>query len=141
MGTRDFSRARRVGEQIRRELAPMVQGLARDHGYGMVSVTGADVSSDLRVAKIYVSQLAATDDPQNLLKTLEQAGGNLRYLLGSELRLRNVPKLQFAFDESLLRGAKMSSLLNELVPNEPQESPADEALSELPEVQQDRSSK
>jgi len=119
----------------------MVQGLARDHGYGMVSVTGADVSSDLRVAKIYVSQLAATDDPQNLLKTLEQAGGNLRYLLGSELRLRNVPKLQFAFDESLLRGAKMSSLLNELVPNEPQESPADEALSELPEVQQDRSSK
>ncbi len=114
MGTREFSRTHRVGEQIKRELAPLVQVLGSEQGFGMVSLTGADVSPDLRTAKIYVTQLATNESPDNLLEALEKAAGRLRHSLSRKLRLRTIPRLQFAFDDSLLRGAQISSLLKEL---------------------------
>jgi ribosome-binding factor A len=106
------SRPRRVGEAIRRELAPPLQRIASDFDLGMVTLTSVDVSSDLRNAKLFVTQIGAPVTHADLIGVLSQMAGELRNHLAHNLRLRTVPRLSFHFDESVERGARLSALLD-----------------------------
>jgi ribosome-binding factor A len=108
---REFSRARRVGEQIRRELAPVLQRVAKDQSLGFVTLTGVDVSPDLRHAKLFVTALGGRMEHSALIDALNARAGFFRQHIAKGLRLRTVPLLGFAFDESIERGARISELL------------------------------
>ena len=62
----------------------------------MISVTKVYVTSDLSIAKVYVS-LFATDDKEELLKNIIRNTREIRFALGRRVKnqLRQVPKLQF----------------------------------------------
>ena len=75
---KEFSRTRRVGEQLRRELAPMVQAVARDKGLGLVSLTEVQVSPDLKHAQIYVTRLGSDHDPQRVTRELDSVAWHQR---------------------------------------------------------------
>ena len=81
------SRPRRVGEAIRRELAPPLQRIASDFGLGMVTLTSVDVSSDLRNAKLFVTQIGAPVTHADLIGVLSEMAGELRNHLAHNLRL------------------------------------------------------
>jgi ribosome-binding factor A len=117
---REFSRAVRVAEGIKRVMAKMVSDWTREIAAGMASVTQADVSPDLKRAKIYVS-LYGCEDPSAALDELNLLAGRFRHALGRELRLRNIPVLEFLLDESLERGDKISRMLNGIQRGEPLE--------------------
>ena len=119
---REFSRTRRVSEQIQRELAVLVRDEIKDPRLGMISVSGAEVSRDLSYATVYVSVLGDDKAVTESLTVLNRAAGFLRHRLGQSMRIRTVPQLKFEFDSSLQEGARMDALINAAVSgNRPEE--------------------
>ncbi|MEN8108412.1 MAG: 30S ribosome-binding factor RbfA [Pseudomonadota bacterium] len=112
---REFSRTRRVGEQIQRELASLVREEIKDPRLGMVSISGVSVSRDLAHAKVYISVLGDQSAVTESLGVLKRAAGFLRHRLGQLMHIRIVPHLKFEFDSSLEEGARMDALINKAV--------------------------
>jgi len=120
---KDFSRSDRVSEQIRRELADLLQFDVKDPRVGMVTITEVEVSGDLAHAKIFYSA-PVQDDPQafaDLQKGLEKSAGFLRSQLGKRMSVRTVPQLHFVYDTSIDHGMKISRLIEEALA--PQDKP------------------
>ncbi|MDH5408508.1 MAG: 30S ribosome-binding factor RbfA [Gammaproteobacteria bacterium] len=112
---KEFSRTRRVGEQIQRELAQLIQLEVNDPRLGMVTVSGVDVSKDLAVAKIFISSLNDDDNVKQTISILTNAAGFLRRELGKRMTTRTVPELRFVYDETTLRGNKLASLIDQAI--------------------------
>ncbi|MDR1205518.1 MAG: 30S ribosome-binding factor RbfA [Peptococcaceae bacterium] len=105
----------RVEEEIKREVARMIQDEVKDPRIsGLISVTHVEVAKDYRKAKIYVSCLAEKKDQQIVLKSLGGANGFIRSELASRLSLRFVPEIEFLIDHSIENGVKISKMLSEL---------------------------
>lgn len=111
---REFSRTDRVAEQLQREMAQIVQMEIKDPRVGMVTVSGVDVSRDLYYATIYVTFLGISEDKKSIsaaLEVLNQASGFVRSLIGKRMKMRVVPQIKFAFDQSISHGSEMSALI------------------------------
>ena len=78
--------------------------------HGLVSITAVETTPDLRFSKIYVSVLDKSD-VKEVVKGLKSAAGYLRRELGSALKLRYTPELQFVEDDSIGQGAHILSML------------------------------
>ena len=120
---KDFSRSDRVAEQIRRELADLLQFEVKDPRVNMVTITEVAVSGDLAHAKVFYSA-PVQDNPEAMreLQTgLEKSAGFLRSQLGKRMSVRTVPQLHFAYDSSIDRGMKISRLIDEALA--PQDKP------------------
>lgn len=118
---KDFSRTRRIGEQMQRELATLIQQEIQDPRLGMVTVSAVEVSRDLAHAKVFITVL--DDQQQDIsasLDVLNRAGGFLRHELGRRMTLRTVPVLRFVYDESMARGNALSQLIDEAVKSDKQ---------------------
>ena len=111
----EFSRARRVGEQIQQILAQLIQREVKDPRVGMVTLTDVKVSKDFDHAKVYISVLGDAEKIASTLKGLDHAAGFLRTELSHQLKLRSTPKLVFQYDASLEEGNRLSSLIDSAV--------------------------
>ncbi|MBW4669576.1 MAG: 30S ribosome-binding factor RbfA [Cyanomargarita calcarea GSE-NOS-MK-12-04C] len=109
-------RISRVAELIKREVSQMLlNGIKDDRvGAGMVSVTDVNVSGDLQHAKIYVSIYGTDEAKLETMAGLKSATGYVRSELGARVRLRRTPEVSFIEDDSIERGNKVLSLLNQL---------------------------
>ncbi|MBD2666096.1 ribosome-binding factor A [Richelia sinica FACHB-800] len=109
-------RVSRVAELIKREVSQMlVNGIKDDRvGTGMVSVTDVDVSGDLQHAKIFVSIYGTEEAKAETMAGLRSATGYVRSELGARVRLRRTPEVIFIEDNSIERGTKVLTLLNQL---------------------------
>lgn len=111
----DARRADRVAEAIREEVATFLADGAKDPRIvGLVTVTGVDVTQDLRHAKIFVSVLGSDVEKTSTLEGLESAAAYLRSRLGRSLRLRFAPELVFQSDASVARAARIETLLEQI---------------------------
>ena len=79
---------------------------------GFVTLTGAEISRDLRHAKVYVSIMGDEEARKQSLKALNGASGMLRGEFARRAHLRVAPELEFRFDEGIERGAHIFELLN-----------------------------
>lgn len=114
---REFKRTDRVADQLQKELAVLIQREVKDPRLGMVTVSGVEVSRDLGYADVHVT-LLGEDTPERIkenLKVLKQAAGFLRGQIAKRIKLRHVPELRFHYDESVVRGQRLSSLIEEAV--------------------------
>ena len=114
---REFKRTDRVGDQLQKELAVLIQREVKDPRLGMVTVSAVTVSRDLGYADVYVT-LLGEQSPERIrenLQVLKKAAGFLRGQIARRVKLRHVPELRFHFDESLVRGQRLSSLIDEAV--------------------------
>jgi ribosome-binding factor A len=112
---REFERAVRVGDQIQRELAALLEREARDQSFGLVTVSGVEVSRDLSYARVYVSVLNPACELGTIISALNDAAGHLRHELSRRVRLRSIPRLHFLYDASISEGARLSSVIDEAV--------------------------
>lgn len=108
-------RARRVGEQIRRELAELIRDELRDPRLALVSMTAVDVSLDLAYARIYVTLVGDPVERAERVAELNRAAPLLRRELGRRMHIRTVPRLDFRYDEVVERGARLSALIDAAV--------------------------
>lgn len=111
---KEFSRNRRVGEQLQRELAQLLQFESKDPRVAGVTVQAVQVSKDLSVAKVYYT-IMGKDASAEAQTGLEKAAGFLRRELGHRLVMRHVPSLVFKYDDSIERGSSLSQLIDEAV--------------------------
>ena len=112
---REYPRARRVEEQLKRLLAELVRREVKDPRVGLITITSAEVSRDLTHATVYFTPFAGTGDAKAALEALQHAAGYLRHLVRNQMRLRVAPELVFRIDDSVERGARLSALIQDAV--------------------------
>ena len=105
----------RVAEAIREEVATFLSEDVKDPRIvGLVTVTGADVTPDLRQAKIYVSVLGTPEERETTMAGLASVATHLRSHVGRSLRLRLAPEISFRVDETVAHAARIESLLSQV---------------------------
>lgn len=112
-------RMRRVNEALREVLSARIAAGLKDPRIGFVTVTAVDTSPDLRHARVYVSVLGDEQEREDTLAGLASSRGYLQAGIGRELRMKHTPTLEFAHDEALERGMRISRLLDEADGEEP----------------------
>ena len=120
----EFSRSQRLGEQIKRDLALLIQRELKDPRVGMVTVNFVELSRDLSYADINVTVLVPQDLDEKIIESLSilnEAASFLRMELGRGLKLRKVPHLRFHYDDSLKRGSRINKLINEALKSDQQD--------------------
>lgn len=112
---REYPRARRIEEQLKRLLADLVRRSVKDPRLGPVTITAVEVSKDLSHARVFFTPFAGVGDAAVALEALRHAAGYLRLQLRNEMRLRSAPELDFQLDDSVERGARLSALIEDAV--------------------------
>ena len=107
-------RPARVGERIREELSLLLQRRANDPGLARVTITDVSITPDLKIAHVNYSALVGPEERKAVAQALRRAEGFLRRELGGALGLRYAPELQFHYDDSYDRGARIDSLLRRI---------------------------
>jgi ribosome-binding factor A len=116
---RKYPRTARVNEVMLEVLADELERMG-DPRLELVTFTGVDVSRDLAHAKVYYSTMAATavDNretiPEDVATALVAAGSHLRGVVGRQMRIRQVPRLEFAVDPGIVSGQRIEDLLREI---------------------------
>ncbi|MDI9490754.1 MAG: 30S ribosome-binding factor RbfA [Clostridiaceae bacterium] len=109
-------RSDRVSEEIKKVAAEIIQNEIEDPRLpDFTTVTAVEVTRDLSYATIYVSALGDGDQIQTTLDVMESAKKFIRYRVGQEVRLRNVPELRFKYDNSIAEGNRMSKIIDEVI--------------------------
>ncbi len=108
------TRAHRIAERIRRELAEMLLTQIADPRLAPITVTDVEVDRELAFATVYVSTVEGGPHREEILAALRKARGHLRSQLAAKIELRAFPDLRFRFDTSQDRGARVEALLEQL---------------------------
>ena len=109
---RNNRRADRVGEAIREEVATFLTDSVKDPRIvGFVTVTGVELTNDLRHAKVFVSVMGSDSEKEATFQGLDSTASHLRSRVGRALKLRVAPEIQFREDDSVARAARIESLL------------------------------
>src|SRR5690606_33601064 len=121
-------RSVRVAEAVREEVASFLTEGAKDPRIvGFVTVTGVDVTNDLRHARVYVSVMGSDEERKTTLEGLESLAAHLRSRVARAVRLRTAPEIEFRLDLTVERAARIETLLSELHRDEGEKDrPADE---------------
>lgn len=114
---KEYPRSERLASQIQRELAMLVHGSLKDPGLAAPSILEVQVSKDLAYARVYFSVLDP-DNATDCLEALNRASGFLQREIGKSLKTRITPRLSFIYDDTDIRGHKMSALIDNAVAND-----------------------
>jgi ribosome-binding factor A len=109
-----YKRAERVADQIRMEVADILMRRIKDPRVRSVTVTDVELTSDLRLARIYVTTMERDEAERQVFDGLAKAAGFIRVELGKRLALRYLPDLTFIKDISGPRGDRILQLLDSL---------------------------
>ncbi|MDO8885447.1 30S ribosome-binding factor RbfA [Candidatus Oleimmundimicrobium sp.] len=108
----NYPRSNKVAKAIKEEISEILSKL-KDPRIGMITVTGVDVSPDLKRAIIFISILNSSEKKVTL-NVLRKAKGHIRTKLGEKLSLKFLPDLEFKWDESMERGARISEIIHRI---------------------------
>lgn len=108
-----------LGDVIAHELSDLLRTRLKDPRVGFASITGVEVSADLRHAKVFVSVMGDEQEQRATLAALEHAAGFLRHELAQRLTVRHTPEIVFRLDQSIARGAHVIDLINQVSTSAP----------------------
>ncbi|NLW07382.1 MAG: 30S ribosome-binding factor RbfA [Clostridia bacterium] len=107
-------RNQRVAEQMKKEIAQVLRDELKDPRLevGLVTVTGVELSNDLRYAKVYVSIYGNENHKVQAMEGLKRAASFVRREIGQRLSLRYTPEITFKLDSSIEHGDHINRLLS-----------------------------
>ncbi|VFP87362.1 30S ribosome-binding factor [Candidatus Erwinia haradaeae] len=111
---KEFDRLKRISQEIKREIAIILQSKIRDPRLDrMITVSSVNVSRDLAYAKVFVTFLQDKNKVEIAfnLQILSGAASHIRTLLSQAINIRMTPKLSFYHDDSLLTGMRIAKLV------------------------------
>jgi ribosome-binding factor A len=108
------TRPDRVAEQLRAELSDIIAREVHDPGIGFLTITRAQMTSDLQLGRIYYTTLGDDKARRETARALHRATPFLRRQLGHRMRLRRIPELQFLFDHSIEGQDRIEQILKEI---------------------------
>lgn len=106
------NRLGRINEEVMREIATLIPTLKDPRISMMTSITRADVTPDMRYARLFVSVLGDEKACSDSIKGLKSAAGYLRRELSRKLQLRYTPELVFVPDDSITHGVHIMKLID-----------------------------
>ena len=112
----------RINDEMQRAMAEILRSVKDPRvSEAFISVTGAEVTPDLKYAKVYYSALGmkSAEDKKEIAKGLKSSAGYIRRELAQRLNLRMTPELSFYEDNSIAHGAHISKLLGSIEISEP----------------------
>lgn len=108
------TRPEKVQEALRQEISKIVQQDLKDPRLGFLTITGVELTKDLRYAKVYFTVLGETKNKKLALKGLNSAKGYIKSLISDKIRLRYMPELDFRIDESFEHTKQIYDILDKL---------------------------
>lgn len=126
-------RQEQLGEAIAREISDLIRTRMQDPRIGFASVTGVELSADLRHAKVFISVMGTPDEQKETMRALAHGTGFLRHELAQRLSIRYTPDLIFRLDESIAQGAEVLQMLHAI------DAPASEHDAVTPAAEEQRS--
>lgn len=116
MPGKNSNRLGRVDEELKKEISNIINyELNNPKITGMISVTRAKITPDLKYAKVYVSILNSKNVKETLAN-LKKSSGYIRTEIAKRINLRITPELIFVLDDSMEYGAKIDQILKEIIP-------------------------
>ena len=103
----------RMASQFTREISNIIHSEVKNEVLKSITITDAEVSADLGVAKIYYTFLGDYEK-DFVAEELKKASSFLRTELAERLDIRHTPELRFKFDESIAYGTNIERILNEI---------------------------
>jgi ribosome-binding factor A len=110
----EFSRVDRLQSQIIKEISDIVANELRDSPPAMITFTRAEISRDLKYAKVYFSVLGPESEMAKGLDFLKRHAGVIRRMVGHRMRIRYTPEISFYFDASTEHVMRINSILEQL---------------------------
>jgi ribosome-binding factor A len=110
----DNPRAKRLGEQIQRELTELLRRDVKDERIGNVTITAVNVTGDLRTARVYYLVFGKDGPDPKVQQGLTSAAGFLRNALSKALMIRYTPTLTFELDTTIEHGVRLTQLIDSL---------------------------
>ena len=107
-------RSDRVEGQLKKEISKILQEDIKDPRIGFVTITRIDLTKNLRYARVYFSILGEDKDKKLALKGLNNAKGYIKGLVADRVKLRYMPEIAFAIDESLEHTQHIYDILNQI---------------------------
>jgi ribosome-binding factor A len=114
MPDKNNPRAKRLGEQIQRELTELLRRHVKDERIGNVTITAVNVSGDLRTAVVYYLVFGKEGPDAKVQQGLTSAAGFLRNALSKALMIRHTPTLTFKLDTTIEHGVRLTQLIDSL---------------------------
>lgn len=115
------TRFNRVDEELKKQVSSIIMNDIKDpHLTGLISVTKAKVTPDLKYAKVYVSILNAKNIKQDLA-ILKKSSGLTRSLIAKRMNLRITPEIIFELDDSMEYGARIDTILKDIMKDIPKD--------------------
>lgn len=108
-----YKRSQRVSDLLREEIAEIIMRRLKDPRLGFVTVTGVDITEDLKIARVFVSVLKE-EDRESTLEILNSAKSFVRSEVAKRVRMKVIPTIEFRIDESIEYGARIDKLLKEI---------------------------
>lgn len=121
MAGKNNNRLGRIDEELKKEISYIINyELKNPNITGLISVTKTKITPDLKYAKVYVSILNSKSI-KDTLAALNKSSGFIRSELAKRVNLRNTPEIIFELDDSLEYGAKIDTILKEIMPKKEEE--------------------
>ena len=108
-----YKRSQRVADLIKEVIADAIQQRLKDPRVGFVTVTGVDLTEDLKLARIYVSILKE-EERQETIDILNEAKNFFRSEVAKNVRMKYTPAVEFRLDTSIEYGDKIERLLRDI---------------------------
>lgn len=107
-------RMEKVASLIKEEIGVLFTREFNEGTYGFLTVTDVQMTKDLKIAKVYVSILGESDTRARTLKMLDEQKPNIRHILGSHIRLKFTPEIQFYLDDTMDRVERIENLIKQI---------------------------
>jgi len=109
------NRFERINEELRKEISNIISfELKNPNATGLISITKVKVTNDLKFAKVYVSILNSKN-VKDTLAALKKSSGFIRSEIAKRVNLRQTPELIFELDDSMEYGAKIDTILKDIM--------------------------
>jgi ribosome-binding factor A len=113
-----YKRSERMSDEIRSILGNIFITNIQIQDAGLLTVSKVEVTSDLRLAKVFISLLNSKKPSNEVIDYIKHRRKVIRYHLGNKLNAKFVPDLRFYYDDSLKKAEKIGTLLNKIRKNE-----------------------
>lgn len=105
----------RINSEVQREMSQIIRdGIKDPRVHPMTSVTGVEVTPDLKYAKVFVSVLGSEEDKEKTMEGLKKSASFARGQLARKMNLRYTPELTFVLDNSIEYGVNMPKRIDEI---------------------------
>lgn len=108
-------RTERVNALLKKQIGEIIVSQINDPRLtSLITITSVEVTPDLGRAKVFTSAMGSSEDIGVIIDTLNKASGYLRRELKQRVILRNIPLLNFVFDDSIEKAQRMLDLISDV---------------------------